>query len=136
MKKLASSRLNDELKLINNRSIQRGQRSLRSLPLNKSFYEDAQVKGLTAENVFLMESKYKVQGSKWFSTDSSLETSFRWLINIGILRREVDGQGLTSRIRLTPLGREILECHPNLLNQKANVLEKANSWFQRNFFYK
>jgi hypothetical protein len=32
-----------------------------------------------------------------------------WLIQVGMLRREVDGQGLTNSFRLTPLGRAILE---------------------------
>jgi hypothetical protein len=31
-----------------------------------------------------------------------------WLINVGLLRREVDGQGLTDSFRLTPLGRQII----------------------------
>lgn len=34
------------------------------------------------------------------------------LIRLGVLRREVDGQGLTERVRLTPLGREVLELWP------------------------
>jgi hypothetical protein len=33
-----------------------------------------------------------------------------WLIQLGVLRREVDGQGLTERVRLTPLGRDTLAC--------------------------
>lgn len=32
-----------------------------------------------------------------------------WLIRVGLLRREVDGQGLTNSFRLTPLGRAILD---------------------------
>jgi len=31
-----------------------------------------------------------------------------WLLTLGVLRREVDGQGLTDRFRLTPLGRQLL----------------------------
>jgi len=36
------------------------------------------------------------------------EDHFIWLIQLGVLRREVDGQGLTERVRLTPLGRDVL----------------------------
>ncbi len=36
------------------------------------------------------------------------ETHFIWLIRLGVLRREVDGQGLTERVRLTPLGRSVI----------------------------
>lgn len=32
-----------------------------------------------------------------------------WLIQVGLLRREVDGQGLTDSFRLTPLGRQLVE---------------------------
>jgi hypothetical protein len=36
------------------------------------------------------------------------ESSLMWLIKVGILRREVDGQGITDSFRLTPLGRELV----------------------------
>jgi hypothetical protein len=32
-----------------------------------------------------------------------------WLIQVGILRREVDGQGITDSFRLTPLGHQLAE---------------------------
>lgn len=37
------------------------------------------------------------------------ETELLWLVSVGILRREVDGQGLTDSFRLTPLGRQVVE---------------------------
>lgn len=37
------------------------------------------------------------------------ETSLVWLIQVGVLRREVDGQGITDSFRLTPLGRALTE---------------------------
>jgi hypothetical protein len=37
------------------------------------------------------------------------ENALLWLITVGILRREVDGQGLTDCFRLTPLGRQLVE---------------------------
>lgn len=36
------------------------------------------------------------------------EKSLLWLIRVGVLRREVDGQGLTDSFRLTPLGRQVI----------------------------
>jgi len=36
------------------------------------------------------------------------ENHLVWLINVGLLRREVDGQGLTDSFRLTPLGRQLV----------------------------
>lgn len=37
------------------------------------------------------------------------ESELLWLIQVGMLRREVDGQGLTDSFRLTPLGRLLLD---------------------------
>lgn len=37
------------------------------------------------------------------------ESELLWLINVGLLRREVDGQGLTDSFRLTPLGRQLVD---------------------------
>ena len=41
-------------------------------------------------------------------SEARTEDKLVWLINVGLLRREVDGQGLTDSFRLTPLGREIV----------------------------
>ena len=35
------------------------------------------------------------------------DNELMWLIAVGLLRREVDGQGLTDSFRLTPLGRHL-----------------------------
>lgn len=40
--------------------------------------------------------------------ENRAESYLVWLINVGLLRREVDGQGLTDSFRLTPLGRQII----------------------------
>ncbi len=37
------------------------------------------------------------------------ETELLWLMQVGLLRREVDGQGLTDSFRITPLGRQLIE---------------------------
>jgi hypothetical protein len=37
------------------------------------------------------------------------ENELMWLIAVGLLRREVDGQGLTDSFRLTPLGRHLCQ---------------------------
>ncbi len=38
-----------------------------------------------------------------------VENAILWLIQVGILRREVDGQGITDSFRLTPMGHLLLE---------------------------
>jgi hypothetical protein len=41
-------------------------------------------------------------------TETNAEAELIWSIEVGLLRREVDGQGLTDSFRLTPLGRYIV----------------------------
>jgi hypothetical protein len=42
-------------------------------------------------------------------SELAAESALLWLIQVGVLRREVDGQGLTDSFRLTPLGRQLVE---------------------------
>ena len=42
-------------------------------------------------------------------SDIAADDHLSWLMSVGILRREVDGQGLTDSFRLTPIGRELVE---------------------------
>jgi len=37
------------------------------------------------------------------------ESELVWLIQVGLLRREVDGQGLTDSFRVTPLGGQLAQ---------------------------
>jgi hypothetical protein len=46
--------------------------------------------------------------TKKMLSENKAESELVWLISVGILRREVDGQGLTDSFRLTPLGRQII----------------------------
>ena len=41
------------------------------------------------------------------------EAAVLWLIQVGLVRREVDGQGITDGFRLTLLGRQILGNYQN-----------------------
>ncbi len=42
-------------------------------------------------------------------SEMAAENELLWLIQVGLLRREVDGQGLTDSFRLTPLGRQLVQ---------------------------
>mgnify|MGYP000063598318 CR=1 FL=1 len=133
MANLATNNRSNEMEAIDNRIVKRANKAFRYLPFNFNFYADAQAKGLNAETVFIRKHDYQVTGGKWFKHSSSIEAAFRWLITIGILRREVDGQGLTSRVRLTPLGRKILEQTPELPDQQAGLIEHINICLHRSW---
>ncbi len=40
-------------------------------------------------------------------SERAVEDDLMWLIQVGAIRREVDGQGITSRYRLAPIGRQL-----------------------------
>ena len=58
--------------------------------------------------------------------ESDAEAQLMWLIQVGLLRREVDGQGITDSFRLTPLGRQVVNKFP----KEYKSLPKP-SWFDR-----
>tara|TARA_Y100001968_G_C19223510_1_gene650934 strand:+ start:292 stop:666 length:375 start_codon:yes stop_codon:yes gene_type:complete len=109
---------------INKESLERARKSIRCLNFNYSFYNDVKNFGLSSEDLFHSQNRYLSNISSNFKSSGSIENDFRWLIKIGILRREVDGQGLTSKVRLTPLGRLVLEKHPEIANQKGFLFER------------
>ncbi|MCC0177027.1 hypothetical protein I4641_08560 [Waterburya agarophytonicola K14] len=66
-------------------------------------------------------------------SEPRIEDKLLWLINVGLLRREVDGQGLTDSFRLTPLGREIVREWEQGENQipAPSFGDKATNWLNR-----
>ena len=64
-----------------------------SIPLQDFVGESGKQKGYTQRGVRLIE----------------VEDELLWLIRVGVLRREVDGQGITNSFRLTPMGIRICE---------------------------
>ncbi len=121
--------------LIDKHIIKRSRSAIRCLPLTSVFYKDIQESGLTAEKVFQMKERYISTFIFQIRNDKEIENYFLWLIKIGVLRREVDGQGLTSKVRLTPLGRIILENNPNLPNKKPSILELVKNWIFRHLLF-
>lgn len=74
--------------------------------------------------------------AKQAMSEPKTEAELVWLINVGLLRREVDGQGLTDSFRLTPLGRQIVEQWEQGQNKipVASMVElishKLNRWLK------
>ncbi|HAN74447.1 MAG TPA: hypothetical protein DCQ51_21810 [Planktothrix sp. UBA8407] len=69
-------------------------------------------------------------------TERTAENALLWLIQVGVLRREVDGQGITDSFRLTPLGRQLIDQwesqnqgipQPSLCDRSINIL---NRWLR------
>ncbi len=68
-------------------------------------------------------------------SELSVETATNWLIQVGMLRREVDGQGLTDSFRLTPLGLELVEkwAAADKILPPASLFDRVNNWTARWF---
>ncbi|MGV2831709.1 Npun_F0494 family protein [Myxosarcina sp. GI1(2024)] len=66
-------------------------------------------------------------------TESGAEARLLWLIQVGLLRREVDGQGLTDSFRLTPLGRQIVASYERGANSlpQPNSIARVSNWLNR-----
>jgi len=60
------------------------------------------------------------------------EDDLMWLIRVGVLRREVDGQGITDRFRLTPMGQSLIR---NLDRTPEYPWESGLDWLMRRLPY-
>ncbi len=88
----------------------RAARSLTCLPFRRVFYEELSDRAISSS-----ELGTRPDGSLLLFAAlgaDRAEDHFIWLIRLGVLRREVDGQGLTERVRLTPLGRSVISRWP------------------------
>tara|TARA_B100000902_G_scaffold363743_1_gene383193 strand:+ start:124 stop:498 length:375 start_codon:yes stop_codon:yes gene_type:complete len=110
--------------LIDQKITKRAKEGIRSCPFNLFLFQSLLEGSLSAQNVFLNKSKYMNQEFMFINSYLFIENEFLKLIKIGVLRREVDGQGLTSKVRITPIGRQVLESNSDLFNQKTTLIKK------------
>ena len=110
--------------LIDQKITKRAKEGIRSCPFNLFLFQSLLEGSLSAQNVFLNKSKYLNQEFMFINSYLFIENEFLKLIKIGVLRREVDGQGLTSKVRITPTGRQVIERSPDLFNQKKTLIKK------------
>ena len=110
--------------LIDQKIFRRAKRGIRNCPFNLFLFQSLQKESLSAQNVFDKKSKYLNQEFMFIDSSLFIENEFLKLIKIGVLRREVDGQGLTSKVRITPIGRQVLERHTDLFTKKISLTKK------------
>ncbi len=112
------------------RALERARRNLRCLPFHRAFYALLGAEALSSGDL-AGRPDVKALLRAPASVDQ-LEDAFIWLIRLGVLRREVDGQGLTERVRLTPLGRQVLAHWPGEI-PPADPLTRLRCWLQRHW---
>jgi hypothetical protein len=85
----------------------RAERAMRSAPFQRSMYEAMIRQGVLLQAIAGQEglrNGYTLRSIGELAAESEL----LWLMKVGLLRREVDGQGLTDSFRITPLGRQVV----------------------------
>ena len=111
--------------LIDQKIIRRAKEGIRNCPFNFFLFQSLKKESISAQNVFENKSKYINPEFMFVSSSLLIENEFLKLIRIGVLRREVDGQGLTSKVRITPLGRKVLEeSQTDLFTKKRSPIKK------------
>ena len=110
--------------LIDQKIFRRAKKGIRNCPFNLFLFQSLQKESLSAQDVFENKSKYLSQEFMFINSSLFIENEFLKLIKIGVLRREVDGQGLTSKVRITPTGRKVLENRADLFTKRISLIKK------------
>jgi hypothetical protein len=88
-------------------TVHRAKIALSCSPFRLKLFQDLRHQSVPIQQI-AAETGVKLGYAKAAFSESRTEAKLVWLINVGLLRREVDGQGLTDSFRLTPLGRMIV----------------------------
>lgn len=111
--------------------LQRAEIALRCAPFTVKLLSDMAKQGVNLRTIASNEglkNQYLTRSSNLIITENSL----LWLIQVGVLRREVDGQGITDSFRLTPMGHFLLDkSHSQLKFATASLSDRLrNFWAQ------
>ena len=90
------------------KSLRRAARAVRCSPFYPKLLAEMRVKSVGI--LVIAEDSGMLKGyTQQPLSEMGAEAELLWLVAVGILRREVDGQGLTDSFRLTPLGRQLVD---------------------------
>lgn len=90
------------------RTVERAERAVRCAPFALPLFATMQWQSVGLKSI-AGASGVQNRYTRRSLSELAAESSLLWLMQIGLLRREVDGQGLTDSFRLTPLGRQLVE---------------------------
>jgi hypothetical protein len=89
-------------------TLKRAERALNCAPFQLKLFTTMRNQSVPLQEIGSNEGYHKGYTQKPLS-ESLAERELIWLIRVGLLRREVDGQGITDSFRLTPLGRQLVQ---------------------------
>ena len=101
---------------------------MRCLPFRRAFYDQLEHAALSSTQLSSQANWMAI--SRKPLARSCTEDELIWLIQVWVLRRDVDGQGLTERVRLTPMGRDLLD-HWDGEIPTADAVQVMHHWFRR-----
>lgn len=90
------------------KTLDRAARAVRCAPFRLKFYTMMLDRSVALGSVVGIAG-IRNQHSNRNLAELTADGELLWLIQVGLLRREVDGQGLTDSFRLTPLGRQLVQ---------------------------
>ncbi len=113
-------------------TISRAKKALSCSPFCLDLFRDMRNQSVPIQKI-AGETGIKLGYATQAYSEARIEDKLVWLINVGLLRREVDGQGLTDSFRLTPLGREIVKEWEQGQNKipAASLGDRAFNWINR-----
>lgn len=120
------------------RTVERAERAMRCSPFQLPLFAAMRSASISI-NAIASDAGIQNNYTRRPLSELAAENALVWLIDVGILRREVDGQGITDSFRLTPLGRQLVEKYelqegvllpPSLLDRLYNTLSR---WFRLPF---
>ena len=89
-------------------TLKRAKRALRCCPFSLKLFAEMKSQSVPLPTI-AGDSGIKCGYTQSSLSERQVETELGWLIQVGLLRREVDGQGITDSFRLTPLGRQSVD---------------------------
>jgi hypothetical protein len=89
-------------------TLERAERALVCSPFNSCLFETMRSRRVALSEIS-GHSGVQHGYTKRALSELAVDNALLWLIQVGVLRREVDGQGITDSYRLTPIGRQIVE---------------------------
>lgn len=113
------------------KTVRRAKIALSCSPFRLKLFQEMRNQSVPIQQI-AEETGIKLGYVKEALSESRIEDKLVWLINVGLLRREVDGQGLTDSFRLTPLGRKILaEWESKTEIPAPTLVNRLSHWLNR-----
>jgi hypothetical protein len=115
-----------------NKTIDRAELALRCAPFHLALFAKMRWESVSVPKL-AGDLGVKSGYTRYPLSELTVESATNWLIQVGMLRREVDGQGLTDSFRLTPLGLNLVEKWEAVGGglPPAGIIDRVRNWISR-----